>query len=235
MSEQVNRQKSRLRAVLLDFYGTVVVEDDDYAAEVISRVAAASGASEQDVAAYWRAAFKRMCEASYGEAYRLQRDIEWAGIEEILSHFDADLEVKPLWEIMETHVSTAPMFADSRAALEQIDLPICVVSNIDNRELESAMKTHGLSFETVVTSEDCRAYKPRAEIFVKAIEILGMERDEVLMVGDSWDSDVRGANALGIPVLWMNRKNRPRRADGSPDFESRDLGGLVDVLNRSFG
>jgi 2-haloacid dehalogenase/putative hydrolase of the HAD superfamily len=113
-------------------------------------------------------------------------------------------------------------------------MPICLVSNIDNAELLSALRTHDLRFDFVVTSEESRAYKPRREMFEKAISLLGLSRDKVLHVGDSLSSDVRGAKALDIPVLWVNRRRR-RTPDGkdTPDYTSTDLRGILSILEGS--
>jgi 2-haloacid dehalogenase/putative hydrolase of the HAD superfamily len=113
-------------------------------------------------------------------------------------------------------------------------LPICLVSNIDNAELDSALRYNKLHFDLIVTSEDCRAYKPRREMFEKALLLLGLSREEVLHVGDSLGSDVRGAKAWGIPVLWLNRKNRPIPTGASaPDYITADLEGLLNILGQT--
>ena len=42
----------------------------------------------------------------------------------------------------------------------------------------------------------------------QALALLGRSSHEVLHVGDSFSSDGMGARAVGIPVLWINRKRR---------------------------
>jgi FMN phosphatase YigB (HAD superfamily) len=82
-----------------------------------------------------------------------------------------------------------------------------------------------------VTSQDCRAYKPRADMFEKALALLGLPADQVLHVGDSYGSDVRGARSVGIPVLWVNRKKRPLPlGHEAPDCVSEDLTGLLSIV-----
>ena len=120
------------------------------------------------------------------------------------------------------------------SALRQAGMPVCLVSNIDNEELGSALRHLGLSFVDVITSECCRAYKPRAEMFEAALSRLGLEPCQVLHVGDSLRSDVRGAKALGIPVLWINRKHRKTpKGDDAPDDVSTDLRGLLALLRQT--
>jgi FMN phosphatase YigB (HAD superfamily) len=85
----------------------------------------------------------------------------------------------------------------------------------------------------VVTSEDCKAYKPRSEPFKKALSILNLANEEVLHVGDSIRSDIQGAKAMRIPVLWINRKKRSFPAKlQHPDYTSIDLKGILEILQK---
>lgn len=137
-------------------------------------------------------------------------------------------------QLLYAYWSQPTLFSESREVLARCNLPICLVSNIDNAELDSALRYNKLHFDLIVTSEDCRAYKPRREMFEKALLLLGLSREEVLHVGDSLGSDVRGAKAWGIPVLWLNRKNRPIPTGASaPDYITADLEGLLNILGQT--
>jgi HAD superfamily hydrolase (TIGR01493 family) len=123
------------------------------------------------------------------------------------------------------------IYPESREVLSRCRVPVCLVSNIDNADLESALRHNRLRFDQVVTSEDCRAYKPRKEMFERALSLLGLLPGEVLHVGDSLSSDVRGAQSMGIPVLWINRRGRqlPDTAQ-APDYVATELKGLLSIL-----
>ena len=43
------------------------------------------------------------------------------------------------------------------------------------------------------------------ELFELALQKTGLTPDEVIHIGDSISSDVKGASALGINTLWLNR------------------------------
>ena len=64
---------------------------------------------------------------------------------------------------------------------------------------------YGLKAAGVFTSEDAKSYKPRKELFELALKKSGLNADEVIHIGDSLSSDVKGANSLGIRALWLNR------------------------------
>ncbi len=73
-------------------------------------------------------------------------------------------------------------------------------------------------------------------MFKKALSLLGLSNKDVLHVGDSFSSDVQGAIALEIPVLWINRKGRELSpGHNSPDYVSTDLTGILNISNPSQG
>jgi putative hydrolase of the HAD superfamily len=61
----------------------------------------------------------------------------------------------------------------------------------------------------VVTSADARAAKPDAAVFLRALEVAGVAREEALHVGDSVENDVEGARAAGIQALLVARDGEP--------------------------
>jgi 2-haloacid dehalogenase/putative hydrolase of the HAD superfamily len=111
-------------------------------------------------------------------------------------------------------------------------VPICVVSNIDTGDLEAVVAHHELDLPNRVTSEDVRSYKPRPEIYLSALDRLGLPAADVLHVGDSLTSDVAGANSLGIPVAWVNRRRRQPPPGVQIDYEITDLRDLIPALRR---
>ena len=234
MGGKTIKMRLRPRGLLLDFYGTVVQEDDAAISRICSEIAEASpsGAMPAEIATYWGRQFTQLCRESVGESFRLQKELERLSLEKVLIHFEAGLDARMLSRILYDYWAGPSVFPESRSVLSQCNVPVCLVSNIDNAELRLALDCSGLSFDHIVTSQDCRAYKPRPQMFEKAMAILRMKPDQVLCVGDSLLSDVCGAKALGIPALWTNRKQRPIPSGrDAPDYVSNDLTGLLAVLN----
>ena len=198
------------RALLLDFYGTVVEEDAVPIGRICDKISEACllAITAVDVGSYWSRIFAQLCSQSFGTTFRSQRELERLSLQRVLQHYKADLDGDALSHILYEYWAQPTIFPESREVLAQCRIPICLVSNIDNADLQSALRHNDLSFDWVVTSEDCRAYKPRAEVFEKALSLLDLSAGEVLHVGDSLSSDVRGAKSQGIPALWINRKKR---------------------------
>src|SRR6185437_8536667 len=84
---------------------------------------------------------------------------------------------------------------------------IAIVTN--NLVAEQLDKLHYLQLEhlidTLITSEETGFIKPDPRIFQAALEQLGCDATEVVMVGDAWKSDVLGARQAGIRAIWLNR------------------------------
>lgn len=119
-----------------------------------------------------------------------------------------------------------PIFEESKQFFKQSPLPIYIVSNIDTNDIREAIEFHGLTPDAVFTSEDARSYKPRKELFEYALNATGLTPEQVVHIGDSLSSDVRGASSVGIDTIWINRGNRE-----VPNGVC-SVGNLLDVFDR---
>ena len=227
------KQNTPPLALLLNCYGTILEDDGALLKNVCEQISGASplAATTADVISYWGRLFGQLCAQSFGTSYRTQREIVRVSLGDALEHFQVSLDSEDISESLFEHWRRPPIFPEIKEVLAQCRVPLCLVSNIDNAEVQSALQHNGLSFDWVVTSEDCRAYKPRGDMFQKALSLLHLSAHEVLHAGDSFGSDVRGAKSQGIPVLWVNRKGRqPPPDDRAPDYVAADLRGLLDIL-----
>ena len=205
-------------ALLLDFYGTLVAEDDAQIAAIAARVAAASPEQPTpgQVSARWSQLFARACAAAHGPEFRPQREIELASLRQLLADFRAPLDPVELSAPLFGYWARPAAFPGASEFLRALRRPVCLVSNIDDADLDSALDALGWRFEWIVTSEQCRAYKPRGEMFAAALARLGCARERVLHVGDSVGSDLRGAAAAGIAAAWVNPTGRALPSELTP-------------------
>ena len=75
--------------------------------------------------------------------------------------------------------------------------------------MEQALRHNGLKAAGVVSADTARAYKPHREIFDETLRASGCMPDEVVHIGDSYDTDVVGARGAGIrPVLLLRGRAR---------------------------
>jgi len=60
-------------------------------------------------------------------------------------------------------------------------------------------------FDAIVYSGELGIHKPDRRIFDHAAKLLGVSNEDCLFVGDDADSDVAGALAAGMEVVWLDR------------------------------
>ena len=74
----------------------------------------------------------------------------------------------------------------------------------------------------VVVCEEVGVLKPDPKVFAHATEQAGVESDEVLYVGDSYHSDVEGAQQAGWRVAWYAPGGTNGRSPGARGFVFED-------------
>jgi 2-haloacid dehalogenase/putative hydrolase of the HAD superfamily len=224
----------RYSGLLLDFYGTLVAEDEVLVARIAERIAAASscGASTGEIHARWADRFRLNCVDAHGASFRTQREIEHASLAAVAADFEAAIDAAALCAEMFAYWVAPTPLPGAAEFLRAYRGPICVVSNIDTADLRSAIRGLGWELEQVVTSEGCRAYKPRPEMFSAALAALGCDPSEVLHVGDSPRSDIVGAAGSGIDVAWVNATERalPAELTARPRHTIRSISELLALV-----
>lgn len=161
-----------------------------------------------------------------GDSYRTQRVLEMESLNQTIKHFKSSEDVFELSQLMFKHWIAPQIFSDSFDFFASTPVPIYIVSNIDSADIKQALLFHNLKPAGVFTSEDARTYKPNKELFELALRSTALLPSDVVHIGDSIISDIRGASRLGIKAIWLNRKNK----DIPPDMEN-SVQTLIDVFN----
>lgn len=195
-----------IKAIFVDFYGTIVHEDGEIVSK-ISKMIYESGQAQSaaEVDGFWWRDFQNMFNNAYGDNFETQRTLEEQSIAHTIEKYGATLDAKELSRWMFEHWVKPPIFGEAKDFFNMCPIPIYVVSNIDTADVIQAINYHHLNLAGVFTSEDAKSYKPRKELFELALLKTGLKSSEVIHVGDSISSDVKGAAALGIRALWLNR------------------------------
>ena len=86
---------------------------------------------------------------------------------------------------------------------------IGIISNIPNPHFDH-LKRYNVKkyFDAVVYSYEVGMTKQNPEIFTVALSYLGIKPSEAVMVGDSMNSDIRPAEALGIKGILFDPDNK---------------------------
>ena len=110
-----------------------------------------------------------------------------------------------------------------------------VVSNGTIVAQEKKLRLSGLGelMDGVFLSEELGIEKPNKAFFDKVFKEIGdMDRDTVLIVGDSLTSDIRGGNNAGIRTCWYNPGNAALIEGVHVDYEITDLHEVYDLLKK---
>ncbi|BFT74087.1 HAD family hydrolase [Paenibacillus sp. P36] len=219
--------------MFLDFYGTLVHEDDVFIEEICSKIlrTTSTGTTTKEIGKYWWDSFSKTFNSSFGDNFRTQREIELHSLEDTIAFYNSSENPKELSEILFDHWQAPQLFEDTNVFLKNISsTPKIILSNIDRNDIQSAIHHNGLSLKNIITSEDVKSYKPRPEMFQQALEAYNLSPLEVLHVGDSLSSDVAGAQNLGIKVAWINRKNKVLPENYCPDYIINSLQELISLF-----
>ncbi|WP_327041246.1 HAD family hydrolase [Micromonospora ureilytica] len=218
-----------IKGLLLDFYGTVVEDDDAIMQAIAEQVAAGASTSVSggDVMDAWARQYEAV---AAGPQFRTLRDCAMRSLATVMAEVGCPGDPANLCTAQFTYWQSPPLRPGTREFLSRVTVPICVVSDVDRADLDAAMAHHGLAFTAVVTSEDVRAYKPDRAMFARALAALDLGADEVLHVGDSTTADVHGAHAAGIRAAWINHRGHTLPDDSPVEYEITDLTGLIEII-----
>ena len=85
-------------------------------------------------------------------------------------------------------------------------------------------------FDTVILSEDAGANKPLPAYFDYAMEKTGAKVETTLMIGDTFATDILGAKAYGLDVMFFNRNPRTFKPTEPVNYEVRNLKEVMALL-----
>lgn len=90
-----------------------------------------------------------------------------------------------------------------------------IISNGFKETTLTKMNVSGLNpyFQNVIISEDVGVNKPHKAIFDYALNKAAAQKHESIMVGDSLEADIRGAQDYGMRAIYFNPLNKQKPDD----------------------
>jgi putative hydrolase of the HAD superfamily len=116
--------------------------------------------------------------------------------------------------------------------LMKINVKLAVVSDAPAREawLRLTYLNFHHIFDIVVTYDDTQQRKPHPAPFRKALEELGVQPSEALMVGDWAERDVVGAAQVGMKTIFARYGDRFGTLISNADYEIDDVKEIVRIV-----
>ena len=141
-----------------------------------------------------------------------------------------------------------PAFPDSVEALRYLKqhYKLIILSNVDRASFAHSNDRLGHVFDAVVTAEDVGSYKPdlrNFEAVLRAVEGLGVKKDQILHTAQSVFHDIVPGRAFGLATAWINRRHDkagsgatpPPDPKAKPDFIFESMGAMADAHRRETG
>jgi len=112
------------------------------------------------------------------------------------------------WEY--SHLQVFPDVKPTLFQLKAKDLKLGIISNSFKRDLKHVLKKLQLEqwFDLIVSMDSCNCAKPAKEIFLYALNKLRVKPVETFFVGDSMETDYKGAMAVGITPFIIDREGK---------------------------
>lgn len=87
------------------------------------------------------------------------------------------------------------------------------------------------SADHIVISEDVGVLKPDPKVFQHATELAGVAPNEILYVGDSYTSDIKGGSQFGWSTAWFTTEKDPQK-HAAADFVFDEFRALNEFLKQ---
>lgn len=106
-----------------------------------------------------------------------------------------------------------PGAVDLVRALHESGVPIGILTNgpADIQRLKLEQLGASDCFDTVVISGEVGIGKPDPRVFEIVLAGLGTSPADTVMVGDSWNRDIEGAESVGMRSIWISSGRTLRR------------------------
>lgn len=134
-------------------------------------------------------------------------------------------------DLRDRHQRLLPGAREALARLRALVPVMALVTNGASVPQRAKIERFGLAdhFDHVQVEGEFGAGKPEPSAFLHVLSTLGVRAEECVMVGDNFEADVLGAQAVGIHAVWMDPRGGgvPPRPAPRPYWTVRNLAALI--------
>lgn len=140
-----------------------------------------------------------------------------------------------MYAISEGHWQPAAGLHEMLDVLRSHDLPLGLISNAsDAGNVQRLIDKAGIReyFDPILISAAVGYRKPSPEIFRVLLDTWKIPVERLVMVGDSLQADILGAQTVGIHQIWITAflNDRPAEAGIHPEYETDTLQAIPDIV-----
>ncbi|HIF82291.1 MAG TPA: HAD family hydrolase [Candidatus Marinimicrobia bacterium] len=133
----------------------------------------------------------------------------------------------------EANLMAYPNVNKTLMALSKSGIKLGVVSDAPSRE--AWMRIYYLNlyhyFDVVITFDDSGERKPSPIPFQLALDGMGLQPEETIMIGDWPERDVVGAQQIGMKTAFARYGDTFGTVNSGADWDLNDIYQLVDIIN----
>ena len=156
---------------------------------------------------------------AYWKLYREDRvskqDLRRGRFRDAFDEFGIEFSVEELDAMAVTYIDELPkdnyLLAGAWEVLEYLspNYQLHIITNgfaeVQTLKLHNSKIAH--FFETVTSSEEVGLKKPHPVIFETALDKASVEPEKSIMIGDTFEADILGAEKVGMDTLFFNYRN----------------------------
>ncbi len=166
-----------------------------------------------------------------------QERIKTIRMERFLKKINSDADPILIAEYYKNHLSSTDFLVDGAREL-MIDLQskgyqmTLVTNGLEDIQKARLKNTQFASyFNAIIISEEIGLSKPHAPYFEYTFDQIGNpDKSDVLMIGDSLNSDIRGGNQFGIDTCWFNPERKYNNNKIKPTYSIGKLDELYGII-----
>lgn len=162
-------------------------------------------------------------------------DLRYYRLKDVFDALQFEVSDKMIHHLSEQYIEYLPKYNHLfDGAIELLDYlkpkyQLHIITNgfasVQTRKIKNSKIDH--YFESITNSEMAGVKKPHKNIFDFALSLANASKEESLMIGDSYEADIIGAQAAGIEAVFFNEHNL--QVD-YPVFQVKHLLDLKNVL-----
>jgi putative hydrolase of the HAD superfamily len=136
-------------------------------------------------------------------------------------------------EARDALVDVYPGAIDTLAHVRKLGIPVALLTNGASLPQRQKIERFGLDriFEHILVEEEFGIGKPEPEVYLHALQLLGVEAEQTWMVGDNYEWEIVAPQSIGIRGIWVNHRGiDPATMPVQPYRSIRMLSELIPLL-----